>query len=167
MVQYDFKINYEYNGISYPLPYAFFDKKLKFTWDLPVGLEQKSYIFEMRTVDPILYSDGDTYMCAYYSSTRVYSSNNFHSIDTINGETIDIDNWAGVCEIRLRVFDENGFEYCSHEMITDGSTYDFEQDHPQYRCWDSRNDNLYFCFDAISDNQLNLKEHFKFNFTKS
>jgi len=35
MQQYDFKISYEDNGIKYPLPYALFQKKLKFTWETP------------------------------------------------------------------------------------------------------------------------------------
>ena len=146
MQQYDFKISYEDNGIKYPLPYALFQKKLKFTWETPPRVQQHSYIFEMRTIDPILYNDGKTYMCAYYSSARVYSNDKFHYIDTVNGETIDIDNWAGVCEIRLRIFDKEGAEYCSHDIILDDTTYDFQIDHPQYRHWGSRNDGYYFCF---------------------
>ena len=103
----------------------------------------------MRTVSPILYNDGTTYMCAYYSSARVYSSLKYHIITTVNGEAININNWAGICEVRLRVFDDNGSEYCSHDIILDGSTYDFERDHPQYRYWGSRNDGYYFCFDEV------------------
>ena len=38
MEQYNFKINYELDGIKYPLPYAFFSKELKFTWDVPAGV---------------------------------------------------------------------------------------------------------------------------------
>jgi len=85
VIQHDFKIYYEENGNKFPLPYAFYTSSPKFTWDVPPGVVQESYMFEMRTQNPVLFSDGKTYRCAYYSTGRVYSSSNFHVITTIGG----------------------------------------------------------------------------------
>jgi hypothetical protein len=64
---------------------------------LPDGVRQFAYIFEMRTVKPVLYSDNKTYQCAYYNSSRVVSKESKHTIDTIGGESVNLNTWKGVC----------------------------------------------------------------------
>lgn len=161
--QYDFNIYYmEKNGEKHLLPYAFYEQQPVFKWDIPEGFNQTSYIFQMRTFYPVLYSDNITYQCAYYNSGKQNSSIPSHTVSL----NMNAASWIGLCQVRLRLFDNKENEITSHEIITNGTEYDFQGDHPQFRKWNSKNDNFYFCY----DNTINvLLNHFqsKFVFSKS
>ena len=176
----------EASGLENPLPCAFYESRPTFKWTVPAGFTQFSYDFEMRTMYPVLYSDGMTYRCAYYNSGVVVSPYPTHRLtfsmnsQTIAGQTSTVSTWLGVCEVRIRLFDKDGNEYTTHERVTDGTMYDFEVEtvydgngdvigqtpKPQLRRWGSRNDGYYFCYDESIDKFLN-SERTAFEFRKS
>ena len=50
------KISYlPLNGKARALPYAFYESNPVFSWDVPAGFHQHSYVFEMRTAYPVHY----------------------------------------------------------------------------------------------------------------
>lgn len=157
----DISIYYVQKGYKNLLPYAFYHENPTFRWDVPSDIKQSSFIFEMRTINKVLYSDGKTYDCAYYNSGKVQSTISQHSISI---QSLILSTWQGACEVRLRIFDKDENEYTTHEIITDGTTYSFEKDNPQYRKWGSRNDGLYFCYDSTINTVLN-KQDVVFKFT--
>ena len=142
------EVSLQFFGINYVLPYTCNDNILLFKWTLPIGLKQSSYMFQMKTRYPVYYSDGQTYMCAYYNSGIVRSVQPKHKLASdSSGQLLDLNTWRGSCQIRITIFDEKDNQYCTHQY-TD-NIYDFERNNPRYRKWDSRNDNYYFCFYPI------------------
>ena len=157
IIKTDINIYYVRNGRRYALPYALNDFNPKFSWDLPAGVTQKSFVFEMRTQYPVLYSDGVTYRCAYHNSSNISSE---HSADIVSIKpeyliinTLDQNTWQGSCEVRLTVYGTDGKIYCTHESTNE--TYDFEGDKPQYKKWGSKRDELYFVYDNTINTILN------------
>lgn len=178
--QTDIEICYiDENEVEHPLPYAFFGDKPKFGWRVPKGFSQDSFIFEMRSALPKSYSitiNGIAHQqntCTYWFSGQQKTSKTEYRCDAgasiINSNTGDANSvsnigmsetWNGVCEVRLRLFDVEGNELCTHERTDE--TYDFERTavidannvissltpNPQYRKWGSTNDKLYFCYDT-------------------
>ncbi len=149
VIQKDIKIYYVSKGRKYELPYAFNDFHPRFCWDLPEGITQKSFVFEIRTMYPVLFSDGVTYQCAYHNSSKIQDEQS-SDIVSIKPEysiinTLDENTWKGVCEVRLSIYASDGNVYCTHEETSE--TYDFEMGIPQYKKWGSKRDGLYFVFD--------------------
>ena len=68
----------------YNLPYATDESTPTFRWDLPYGITQVYYCFEMRTLYPKNLSTGE-YLCAYYSSGKIRSSVPEHTISINTG----------------------------------------------------------------------------------
>ena len=181
--QTDIEIYYiDDNELEHPLPYALFSDKPKFGWRTPKGFTQDSFIFEMRSALPKSYSltiNGTVSQqntCTYWFSGQQKTSKTEYRCETgssiINPNAGDVNSvsnlgmsetWNGVCEVRLRLFDANGNELCTHERTDE--TYDFERTvvidehnvisslvpNPQYRKWDSTNDRFYYCYDTDLD----------------
>ena len=178
--QTDIEIYYiDENEVEHPLPYAFFSDKPKFGWRVPKGFSQDSFIFEMRSALPKSYSItingvvSPQNTCTYWFSGQQKTSKTEYRCDAgasiINSNAGDADNvsnigmsetWNGVCEVRLRLFDADGNELCTHGKT--GEKYDFERTvvidannvisslvpNPQYRKWGSTDDRFYYCYDT-------------------
>lgn len=181
--QTDIEIYYiDENEVEHPLPYAFFSDKPKFGWRAPKGFSQDSFIFEMRSALPKSYSitiNGVAHQqntCTYWFSGRQKTSKTEYRCETgasiINSNAGNADNvsnigmsgtWNGVCEVRLRLFDADGNELCTHGKTDE--EYDFERTvvidannvisslvpNPQYRKWGSTDDRFYYCYDTDLD----------------
>ena len=181
--QTDIEIYYiDENEVEHPLPYAFFSDKPKFGWRAPKGFSQDSFIFEMRSALPKSYSitingvASPQNTCTYWFSGRQKTSKTEYRCETgasiINPNEGDVDNvsnigmsetWNGVCEVRLRLFDADGNELCTHGKTDE--KYDFERTvvidannvisslvpNPQYRKWGSTDDRFYYCYDTDLD----------------
>lgn len=129
------------------LPYAvnYLNTDLIISWDRD-NVQQKAYILELRSSVKHRRSDGG-YGLNYYSSGLKYSKNNYHIIPASNFNT----SWKGLCEVRLRLFDYNDDEYCTHEE-TYTDYYEFEKvkkgnsyvQAPQFRKWGITNPSYYF-----------------------
>lgn len=183
------------NEVEHPLPYAIYSDKPKFGWRTPKGFSQDSFIFEMRSVLPKSYSltingiVSQQNTCTYWFSGQQKTSKTEYRCETgastINSNTGTVNNvsnlgitetWNGVCEVRLRLFDANGNELCTHERTDE--IYDFERTvvidshnvisalspNPQYRKWGSTNDRLYFCYDTDLNIHNGIESaHIRFN----
>ena len=156
ITQQDFRIYYvSDDGERHPLPYPFHDGNPMFAWDLPDGVEQSSYIFEMKTRYRVDRSDGQ-HKCAYYNSRTIGSTDTRHRC-FFGSQTSSLSEvWNGSCEVRLRVIDKSGNVFCTHHP-SDTACYDFEEDvdqhgnvvpNPQHLLWDRKMDGCYFVFDA-------------------
>lgn len=169
VTELDIRIGYlPMKGRFHALPYAFYESNPVFSWEVPAGVRQHSYVFEMRTAYPVHYH-GDTEdapkKCAYYSSGLVYSSTPQHKLTlsmnsmVVDGVPTTVATWLGLCEVRLRIYDANGNEYTTHGISDDGEVYDFEVDEsgnpfPQYRKWGAQDDRYYFVYDSSIDSYL-------------
>jgi hypothetical protein len=105
-------------------------------------------------------SNGET-LCAYYSSGKIKTNIPEHKI-SIN---LDAETWNGCVEVRLRIYDNDDNEYCTHSMDY-SNIYDFEQGYNQFRAWGIRNKNYYFCFDSNINTLVN-SYNFSYFFEKS
>ena len=151
-------------GASHPLPHPFCEDRPVFRWELPDGVVQRSYIFEMRTQTPRQYaSEAGVVDCAYYNSSVVTSSNPEHRVAISMRHVLDgagqrttIDTWLGCCEVRLRVFDASGREHTTHERTTE--IYSWERGVRQNRRWGTRDDGCYFVFDDTTQTMVNTTE---------
>ena len=137
LIQKDINIYYVNNGRKHLLPYAFNDFNPTFCWDVPEGVSQKYFVFEMRTRYPVLYSDGATYRCAYHNSSKLQNPDGAN-LTAIKPEysiinALDQDSWKGCCEVRLTIYGTDGKIYCTHESTDE--QYDFEAGVPQYKKW--------------------------------
>lgn len=158
--QESIKIKLKQKSRYYALPYATNEITPTFRWDVPYGIGQYAYVFEMRTMTPKKLSNGQT-LCAYYSSGKIKTNIPEHKI-SIN---LDAETWNGCVEVRLRVYDNDDNEYCTHSMDY-SNIYDFEQGYNQFRAWGIRNKNYYFCFDSNINTLVNFY-NFSYFFEKS
>ena len=155
-------------GEHYPLPCALHASKPKFGWILPEGVQQVSFKFEIRTQYPKNYTrNGEpVFTSAYRSSGTVANPIPEYQCDPSMTTRLDdnvqesIGTWYGTCEVRLRIFDSAGNEYCTHAKTTT-DTYDWERQQDgtvdrQYRKWGSHNNAYYFCFDDSVRDERNL-----------
>lgn len=182
--QQDIRIWYvDDNGREHPLPYAFHDSTPCFRWEVPTGFRQRKFIFEMRTTTAKEYSlviNGEPQeqnMCLYWNSGVKTSTVNEYrcseSVSVMSDYSSDVtmvginERWLGLCEIRLRIIDQQDNEICTHAKTTDA--YDFERKpvidqhnmisqvmpDPQGRKWGSMNDSVHFFYDNDIDRQIN------------
>ena len=154
----DLTIKLKKKSRYYNLPYATDESTPTFRWDLPYGITQVYYCFEMRTLYPKNLSTGE-YLCAYYSSGKIRSSVPEHTISFVLNDSV----WNGCVEVRLRVYDDNENIYSTHKPIEFGEdvSYDFEQNNPQGFWWYANKKEYYFCFDKSINAFLNV---FNFNY---
>ena len=155
-------------GEHHPLPFAFYASKPRFGWTLPEGVSQTAFIFEMRTRYPKSYTvlGEPVFTSAYLYSGTVqspFTEYECYKSITYNPDTQQIiGTWHGSCEVRLRIFDANGNEYCTHGKLPSGSpsyAWELMEDgtpNRQNRLWGSQDDRYYFCFDPDIDDRRNI-----------
>lgn len=145
----DIKIKLKYKNRYYNLPYATGDTVPTFSWEIPYGIKQTYYIFEMRTTTPKILSDGRV-DCAYYSTKKQRSSVPEHKLSL----ELSPETWSGNVEVRLRLFDSDENEYSTHQRTTE--IYSFEQGRNSQRKWGIAKKEYYFCFDTSINTLINF-----------
>lgn len=109
----------EGDGISHPLPAASSADTPAFGWEIPAGAFQAAYILELR-------AEGSGLL---YSSGRVASATPAHRVS----ESLPLATWAGLVEVRLRLYNVMG------ELVA--TTHYYADSSPT---WHSDADGLYY-----------------------
>jgi len=90
---------------------------LNIKWETDIS--QNAYILELRGTTEYEREADQQIGLPYYNSGKRYTQEKQCVITELNN------HWAGLVEIRLRIFDENGNEHCTHTRTN--NIYEFEK----------------------------------------